>query len=436
MAEAQNVRLSHIVEVLAGQSPLTGSVTHDLSSLPFIQGCSEFGALNPLPRASCPKPPKIAPCGAVLLSVRAPVGRINVSNQRIGIGRGVAALIPNQSKVSSEYLHYALLESTWQLDVAATGSTFDAVSGYDIRSMTVPLWSPDDQELIVRYLDNAELRIATAIQAKLDLVSLLRERRTAIETEVLFGGAWSSFAQTWFGQGRVDWAVLPARALFDEVIERNTSGLPMLSVTINKGVIPQTEYMSSASSKKDQSRTDRSQYKGVRPGDIVYNKMRAWQGLAGTSEYRGIVSPAYVVLRPKTGVVATYFGSVMRTPQFAREAVRWSYGIASDMWSLRPQHFKTIRFLAPPTEVQKALVIELLCRTTEIDQAIGNESKQVFLLREYRTRLIADVVTGRNDVRADAATLPNVDPFELARALSGTSSVDDDVDEEVSADAD
>ena len=103
----------------------------------------------------------------------------------------------------------------------------------------------------------------------------------------------------WLGDVPSHWEVLPNRAVFAEVIKRNCPAEQMLSVTITNGVIRQQELLED-STKKDGSRLDRSDYKFVFPGDIAYNKMRAWQGAIGRSQHRGIVSPAYVVQRPST----------------------------------------------------------------------------------------------------------------------------------------
>ena len=100
----------------------------------------------------------------------------------------------------------------------------------------------------------------------------------------------------WLGDVPAHWEVLPNRAIFVEVNEQNFPDEQMLSVTIVNGVIRQKELLEDTS-KKDSSRLDKNAYKLVQPGDIAYNKMRAWQG-AVVSEYRGIISPAYVVQRP------------------------------------------------------------------------------------------------------------------------------------------
>lgn len=151
----------------------------------------------------------------------------------------------------------------------------------------------------------------------------------------------------WLGQVPEHWDVLPNRAIFTEVKDRDRIDEQLLSVTISQGVIPQSELLSN-SSKKDSSNEDKANYKLVRPGDIAYNKMRAWQGAVGVSRCRGIVSPAYIVVRPRGKHNARYFHYLLRTPAFAKEAERWSYGITSDQWSLRPEHFKMIYCSLPP----------------------------------------------------------------------------------------
>ncbi len=90
------------------------------------------------------------------------------------------------------------------------------------------------------------------------------------------------------------WQLLPNIAIFQERIERGHNNEQLLSVTIGKGVIRQSD----VDIKKDSSNEDKSKYKLIKVGDIAYNKMRMWQGALGYSYYQGISSPAYVILKP------------------------------------------------------------------------------------------------------------------------------------------
>ena len=196
----------------------------------------------------------------------------------------------------------------------------------------------------------------------------------------------------WLGEVPKHWEVQPNRALFEEVKEQNHPDEPLLSVTISRGVMQQADLLSDTS-KKDSSNLDKSKYKLVQPGDIAYNKMRAWQGAIGNSHFRGIVSPAYIVQRPRTGVLADYMHYLLRTPGFATEAERWSYGITSDQWSLRSEHFKMIYCSLPSREEQSAIVRFLDHVVRRIGRAIRAKQKIISLLNEQKQAIIHQAAT-------------------------------------------
>jgi type I restriction enzyme S subunit len=280
----------------------------------------------------------------------------------------------------------------------------------DLLELPVVVPNVSEQSAIVRFLDHVDRKIKKHIRAKQKLIKLLTEQKQAIIQRAVTRGLDPTVrlkpsGVPWLGKVPAHWEVLPNRALFAEVRDRDHADAEMLSVTITKGVIRQKALLGD-SSKKDSSNEDKSSYKLVCPGDIAYNKMRAWQGAVGVSEFRGIISPAYVVQRPRRGAEPRYFHYLLRTPAFAKEAERWSYGITSDMWSLRPEHFKMIYGCLPSIPEQSAIVRYLDGATANLDKAIDAAHREIDLLREYRTRLIADVVTGKLDVREAAANLP------------------------------
>ncbi len=199
--------------------------------------------------------------------------------------------------------------------------------------------------------------------------------------------------QAWLGDLPQHWSVVPNRALFAEVKDRNHPDEEMLSVTITRGIVRQKALLA-GSSKKDSSNLDKSAYKLVQPRDIAYNKMRAWQGAIGVSDLRGIISPAYVVMRLREADnLPRYFHHLYRTPQFAKEAERWSYGITSDMWSLRPEHFKMIYTPEPPPTEQAAIVGFLDWANGRLERAIRAKQKVIALLTEQKQAIIHRAVT-------------------------------------------
>lgn len=207
--------------------------------------------------------------------------------------------------------------------------------------------------------------------------------------------------QLWVGAIPSHWDLLPNRAIFAEVKDRDHAEEEMLSVTINKGVIRQKSLLED-SSKKDSSKKDKSAYKLVCPRDIAYNKMRAWQGAIGVSDFRGIISPAYVVMRLRENHNPWYFHNLYRTPHFAKEAERWSYGITSDMWSLRPEHFKMIYTPIPPPDEQTVIVRFLDHVSSRIEHTVRAKRKVIALLNEQKQTIIHHAVTRGLD--------PNVRP--------------------------
>lgn len=200
----------------------------------------------------------------------------------------------------------------------------------------------------------------------------------------------------WIGRVPEHWDCLPHRAVFEEIKEQGHIDEPLLSVTISKGIIRQADLLAN-SSKKDSSNLDKAKYKLVEPGDIVYNKMRAWQGAMGVSRFRGIVSPAYVVIRLRGTDNPDYFHFLFRTPGFAKEAERWSYGITSDMWSLRPEHFKMIYSCVPPLQEQDAIVDFLRGFDTKVRRFIRNRRQLIEVLDEQEQAIINRAVTNGRD---------------------------------------
>lgn len=193
----------------------------------------------------------------------------------------------------------------------------------------------------------------------------------------------------WIGEMPDHWSVTRNLGLFDERKEINRPDMELLSVTIERGVIKQEEI----TAKKDSSNEDKSKYKVVRQGDLAYNKMRMWQGAIGMSEYDGIVSPAYIILNTRDKAYSRYFHYLYRTEMFIKEANRHSYGLCSDMNSLRYEDFKTIYSpLPPPTDVER-IVSFLYQKTAEIDAAIAKKQHLIELLKEQKAILINQAVT-------------------------------------------
>ena len=185
------------------------------------------------------------------------------------------------------------------------------------------------------------------------------------------------------------WQLLPNIAIFEERIERGHVDEELLSVTIKKGVIRQTD----VAIKKDSSNEDKSKYKLIKVGDIAYNKMRMWQGALGYSDYQGISSPAYVILKPKMEINPRFFHYMLRTSFYTNYSKRFSYGIVDDQLSLRYNDFKRMYSIVPPLEIQNGIVDYLDKKNYEIDKFIRNKEKLIRLATEQKRVTINNAIT-------------------------------------------
>lgn len=134
-----------------GQSP-TSDTYNESEGLPFFQGNADFGKLHPNVRIYCNAPIRIADNDDVLISVRAPIGAINIADRKCCIGRGLAAIRGNEKR-QSRFIYYLLLASKDKLVAQGTGSTFKSIGKDALYNLSVPSVSLETQSRIVSELD-------------------------------------------------------------------------------------------------------------------------------------------------------------------------------------------------------------------------------------------------------------------------------------------
>ena len=180
-------RVKEISHVVMGQSPLSSDCNHQGVGLPFLQGCAEFGVTVPKAFQFCPTASKKAPVNSILMSVRAPVGKMNMADQMYGIGRGLCSIAPKNAVWLTDFARFALESAAGQLKYLTTGSTFDAVSKADVRNMTICLPPVTEQERITRYLVIETKNVDDAIHRANDEIQLIREYRDRLIADVVTG---------------------------------------------------------------------------------------------------------------------------------------------------------------------------------------------------------------------------------------------------------
>jgi type I restriction enzyme S subunit len=182
--------------------------------------------------------------------------------------------------------------------------------------------------------------------------------------------------------------------IYAERSQRGASNMELLSVTMNDGVKPRSEIEG-----KDNSSEDKSNYKIVRKGDMVYNSMRMWQGANGISPCDGIVSPAYTVLMPTQEINNGYFAALFKSANMINEFRKNSQGMTSDTWNLKYPQIETIKIQIPSVSEQDK-VSELF---GVLDARIVAQAQLVESLKKYKRGLLSSVFSQNVSLFSTAA---------------------------------
>jgi len=148
-----------IADLIMGQSPPSSTYNDKGIGLPFLQGNAEFGETYPAPILSCSQPIKIADKNDILLSVRAPVGDINIALSKSCIGRGLAAIRPKSDKLNYFFLYYYLKFGSRKFESLSMGSTFKAIRKEEVVKFQIPLPPLPEQRRIAEVLGTVDSAI-------------------------------------------------------------------------------------------------------------------------------------------------------------------------------------------------------------------------------------------------------------------------------------
>ena len=240
--------------------------------------------------------------------------------------------------------------------------------------LSVKLLAPDNEEQfkIAGFLQ----QIDTRITAQRRLVELLKKHKRGLHSAIFGqkcrvvnadGKPWPAWRQARIGD------------IFQERSERGGTADELLSVTINNGVKRQAD-----TDKKDSSSEDKSNYKKVLPGDIVYNTMRMWQGASGVSPWAGIVSPAYTVIYPRGRQNTTFWAYAFKYWRLIQEFQKFSQGLTSDTWNLKYPQLSDIRVYEPSMDEQEAIVDIL----SMLDERVSAAEQELNKMRNLKSGLL------------------------------------------------
>ncbi|RKU28641.1 restriction endonuclease subunit S [Candidatus Poribacteria bacterium] len=404
-------RLKYVADLNMGQSPPSEEYNSDQIGTPFLQGNAEFGLHHPIPKIYCSTAKKYAILGDILLSIRAPVGAINIANQEYGIGRGLCAIRPQTNQLECRYAKYLLEVVRTGLHVVATGSTYNAVTVDDVSNLACVVPPFSEQIQIANFLDRKTEQIHQLIRYKEQKIELLHEQRIALINHAVTKGLNPNIEMKpsgveWIGEIPKHWDIIKLRYLgeLQNGISKDSDsfglGYPFLSygdVYYNETLPAHVEGL--VNSTKD----DRERY-SVLERDIFFTRTSetiAEIGISSTciKTIEDCVFSGFLIRFRNTSKVLTkefskyYFPSHLPRIFLAREM-----NIVTRS-SLSQELLKRLPVLLPPIDYQKEIASFLDEQTQKMDSMIEKENKQIQLLKEYRQSLISEAVTGKIDVR-------------------------------------
>ena len=342
--------------------------------------------------------------GDFVISLRSFQGGIEYARER-GIISPAYTILFTEDANHHRFLSYLFKSKPYieNLGLFVTGIRQGQNIDYEKLSRSrVPLPPLPEQVAIARYLNYVDVRVRRLTEAKRKLIGLLTEYKQAIVHRAVTRGLdpnvpLKDCGIEWLGMVPQHWEIQRAKYLFSCIDVRSENGdEELLTVSSHDGVVPRSE--------KTVTMFQAASYAGHKlcwPGDLVINSLWAWANGLGFSRYHGIVSTAYGVyrLRPECNASYEYFNLALRSGAYDWEFKTRSKGIWKSRLQLTDWAFLDMPLIIPPASEQVAIVEYLNRATAEIDIAVARAKRQIELLNEYRTRLIADVVTGKLDVR-------------------------------------
>ena len=270
----------------------------------------------------------------------------------------------------------------------------------EMKKIQIPFPSLAEQQRIAEFLDRECGKIdglKEDIQAQIDT---LEQYKRSVITEAVTHGLNPSAPMKDSGAGwmpliPLHWKADKLKFHLRQRGIKNQIDKQVLSLYREYGIVPKD----SRDDNHNVTSEDVSDYRYVRVGDFVVNKMKAWQGSVAVSNYEGIVSPAYFVYEFSDDLInKRYFHYLMRNKTYATEFRRLSGGIREGQWDLPSEALNNTIILLPPLDEQQEIADYLDNKCAEIEQIIADKKSQIETLDGYKKSLIYEYVTGKKEV--------------------------------------
>ena len=393
-------RLKFVTHIVAGQSPPSVAVTDGMDGLPFLQGNAEFGPLHPTPHQVCDTAPKRANPGDVLISVRAPVGAINIADQLYGIGRGLCAVRPG-AQMDRSFCFYDVMAMRPLLNAVTTGSTYDAVTASNVGDLPMLLPQQDEQRAIAAFLDRETARTDELEAKKQRLIELLDEKRAALINRTVIRGldpnaSMKNSGIEWLGEIPSHWEVKRLKFVTNifagqsppsVAVTDGMDGLPFLQGNAEFGPLHPTPRQVCDTAPKR-----------AKPGDVLIS-VRAPVGAINIADQPYGIGRGLCAVRPAARIDRSFcFYDVM-----AMRPLLNAVTTGSTYDAVTASNVGDLPMLLPQRDEQRAIAAFLDRETSKVDLLIAKVGHAINRLNEFRTALISAAVTGKIDVRKEPA---------------------------------
>lgn len=359
---------------------------------------------------------RVDPGDFVLNNQQAWRGSVGVSKYT-GIASPAYIVLSMNDQLTTEYANYlfrsAIMVDQYLVRSKGVGSIQRNLYWQELKRASVLVPPRDEQNQIVRYLDWRVSKINHLIHGYQKQIKLLEERKiTLIDNAVTKGinpdTPMQNISGCWMGNIPAHWRMIPSKRVFVEGKERRREGDVSATASQKYGIISQEEYMRRENRRIVVANQGLDDWKHVEPGNFVIS-LRSFQGGIELCEITGCVTWHYIVLLPQEMVCTQYFKWLLKSKSYIK-ALQGTSEFIRDGQDLRYSNFVKVDLPLIPLDEQKAIAEYITAEVAKIDNALPTFQKEIELLREYRTRLISDVVTGQIDVRD--VVIPEYTPEE------------------------
>ncbi len=404
-------KLKYRDDVIMGQAPSSDDYNYSGIGLPFIQGNAEFKKLHPEHRLWCEAANKVAIADDILVSVRAPIGAVNIADQKIGIGRGLCAIRAKQD--ICKFLYYYFLILNEELNSIGTGSTYTAISAEEVKNVFLITPPPSEQTAIASFLDEKTAQIDTLLENKQKLIELLKEERTAIINHAVTKGVNSKAKLKpsgieWLGDMPQHWEVKKLKhikaqipnSFVDGPFGSNLKSIHFVEdgdvYVVESGFITSGRFVMKKFKTITKEHFETIKRSACKGDDIIIAKIGANYGMSGILpelDKEAVVSGNSLKL-----TVSEKHDRKFIHFSLSNLKVRGAFDLivnSTAQPALSLGELNDLALAVPPLEEQAFIVSYIETETQKIDAAISKIEKEIELLQEYRTALISEVVTGK-----------------------------------------